>query len=114
MKRRRRLRYTDKYRMPNSVVVPYLASEAWKTRHYRRLTLALQNKSHVQAWCDKHHWTFVIKNNNQHWLFRTHEKKQIEWFPSTGKLVIGQKWDSGIHCYDYLQLIEVFEITLKP
>lgn len=109
---RRRFRNPDKYKVGRSSLVPYVESESWQERHKRRKQVALENKDKVEQWCRKHKWWLRINNDGHHWIFVTHEKKMIEWFPSSGKLAIGKKWKEGIHCHDYEQLLKVLELTL--
>lgn len=111
--RRRTKRNPDKYKAGKSSLVPYIASEAWQERHSRRKEAALEHEHTMQVWCRAHGWFMSIKNNGHHWIFKTHVKPykeiMIEWFPSSGKLVIGKQWQKGIHCHDYKQLLEVFK-----
>ena len=109
---RSRKRNPDKYQVGRSSLVPYVASESWEERHRRRKQVALENKGEVEAWCRKHHWTLRVTNGGHHWQFRTDKNKLIEWFPSSGKLAIGQNWKEGIHCHDYQQLLKVLEYAL--
>lgn len=109
---RKRTRNPDKYIIGRSSTVPYIESENWKTRHYRRMVVALGNKGKVEAWCKIQKWIMRVSNNGHHWIFRTHQGKTIEWWPSSGKLAIGKKWTEGIHCHDCEQLLEVLEMTL--
>ena len=99
----------DKYNLGRSSLVPYIASEGWQERHHRRKLIALDHKEELETWCNNHKWKLLIKNNGHHWILITKEQKMIEWWPSSGKLTIGKRWDSGIHCHDYLQLMKVLE-----
>ena len=76
------------------------------------MSIALWNKGKVEAWCKRNRWTLYISNDGHHWTFYTRERKIIEWWPSSGKLVIGKKWTEGIHCHDYEQLLEVLTAAL--
>lgn len=109
---RRRTRNPDKYVIGRSSLVPYVESESWKERHRRRMKAALAEKNEVQRWCANHRWRLHINNNGHHWVFITHQNKFIEWWPSSGKLVIGKQWNKGIHCHDYKQLLKTLEMTL--
>lgn len=110
--RRRRTRNPDKYVIGRSSLVPYIASEHWSQRHSRRKKNALDHLPEIQKWCREHQWSLRITNGGHQWTFTTHQKKLIEWWPSSGKIVIGKKWDEGIHCHDYKQLLELFGYTL--
>ena len=111
--RNKRFRNPDKYKKGRSSLVPYIESESWKERHQRRKNHALQNRNNVETWCVKHKWKLFINNEGHHWLFFTEERKQVEWWPSSGKLVIGKQYKSGIHVHDYKQLLETFELFPK-
>jgi len=110
--RRRTRRNPDVYKIGNSGLVPFIESESWKERHNRRMKVALENQPKVEAWCRTHKWKLYVKNNGHHWCFYTHENKMIQWWPSSGKLVIGKQYGEGIHCHDYKQLLKTLEITL--
>lgn len=107
-----RKRFKDKFNVGKSSTVPYIESEGWKERHERRKSVAAQRMGEVNVWCQKHKWKFRVANNGHHWIFTTHESKMIEWFPSSGKLVIGKNWRNGFHVHDVQQLIELLEETL--
>lgn len=110
---RNRSRNPDKYKKGRSSLVPYIESESWKERYQRRMKHALQNKQKVENWCGKNKWKMFINNEGHHWVFFTNERKIIEWWPSSGKLIIGKQWKQGVHCHDYIQLLEVFTIAQK-
>lgn len=103
---RKRFRNPDRYRIGKSSLVPYISNESWKERHQRRKRHALENKGKVEVWCQKHRWRMYINNEGHHWLFYTNEGKQVEWWPSSGKLVIGKQYTKAFHVHDYKQLLE--------
>ena len=107
---RKRSRNPDKYKKGRSSLVPYIESESWKTRHQRRMKHALENKDKVELWCQKHKWKMYVNNEGHHWLFFSSIGKMVEWWPSSGKLVIGKQYKKGIHCHDYKQLLEIFKL----
>lgn len=106
----RRKRYQDVHSAGKSRVVPRLKNEDWKARHVRRKETALQNKAVVEQWCKSNGFRMDIKNGNEHWLFRTPSSKSVEWFPSTGKLIIGKNWKQGIHVHDVYQLMDILKV----
>lgn len=110
--RRSRRRMPDKYKLGPSSMVPFVDSESWQERHARRKNEALKHVEEVRSWCNNHHWSFTVNNNGHHWIFITQRKKMIQWWPSSGKFVIGKFYEKGFHCHDYLQLLEALEAAL--
>ena len=108
----KRKRYLDRYDLGRSSTVPYVEGEAWNTRHARRKAAALERQKEVELWCTRHKWRMAIKNDGHHWIFYTHQSKTIEWYPSSGKFVIGKKWDRTFHCHDVDILLQALEATL--
>lgn len=109
---KRNRRYRDRYKVGPSSTVPFIENESWKDRHARRKADALSHADEVQSWCNNHHWRFRINNAGHHWQFFTHESKMIEWWPSSGKLAVGRKYDHTIHTHDVMQLLELLEAAL--
>lgn len=112
MRQRKRVSFRDRYRLGKSDTVPYISNESWNERHQRRKDAALERKAEVDTWCRKNKWTIRIANNGHHWIFKTVKLKMVEWFPSSGKLVIGKQWRKGIHIHDVDQLLLVLEICV--
>lgn len=106
-------RYKDVHSAGKSKIVPLKKNEHWKDRHNRRKEVALRKKQIVQDWCNHNKFVMDVKNDGHHWLFRTPNNKSVQWFPSTGKLIIGEQWKQGIHLHDIYQLIEVLSICKK-
>ncbi len=113
MARVSRKRFKDRYKVGKSSIVPYIQNEGWSERHSRRKQCAAENEKSINEWCHKYGWTMRISNQGHHWIFITNTHKMIEWFPSSGKLVIGKQWDKGIHCHDYRQLLKIFRIIIR-
>lgn len=108
----KRRRFKDKYKVGPSTSVPFVENESWQDRHARRKNEALTHEEEVRSWCNNHHWRFRISNAGHHWIFTTHQSKLIEWWPSSGKLAVGQRYKEGIHTHDVMQLLELLEATL--
>lgn len=106
----KRKRYSDVHYVGRSKRVPFIKEENWRSRHARRKAAALQEKDKVKIWCTENSFTMEVKNNGDHWIFLNPNRKSIQWFPSSGKLVIGEKWKQGIHVYDTVQLIEILKV----
>lgn len=75
----------------------------WHIRHARRLEVNLENRKVLENWCRSNRWTFEIKNNGHHWMFRK-TGVLVEWWPSSAKLVRDKQWTNGVHIHDYLQV----------
>lgn len=108
-----RKRFRDKFNIGRSGSVPYKPGEHWTERHSRRKAEALKRQQEVEGWCEKNGWSLRINNEGHHWIFITSQRKMIEWFPSSGKLVIGKQWKQGFHVHDVDQLFEVLKVCLE-
>lgn len=86
--------------------VPYIYGEPAKTRHDRRKEAALLHQGRVKQWCDNRGVTFTLGNDDHHWSFRK-GKERADWWPSTAKLVLNQRWNEGLHCHDAAQMLRV-------
>ena len=102
-----RKRHRDKYQAGKSKLVPYRNGEAWQQRHNRRKEEALSKRETVEGWCKRNKFTIRINNNGHHWIMMNPNNKSIQWWPSSGKLVIGNQWLQGIHVHDIYQLIDI-------
>lgn len=65
----------------------------------------MRHKSELEAWCDAHGWRMVIHNEGHHWQFRS-RSQQVDWWPSSAKLVINEKWNDQHLCGDVPSVIE--------
>jgi hypothetical protein len=102
-----RKRHRDKFNAGKSKQVPYRHGEAWHERHNRRKKVALMQRSTVEEWCGKNKFTIRINNQGHHWIILNPNNKSIQWWPSSGKLVIGSFWNQGVHVHDIYQLIDI-------
>lgn len=87
-----------------SKLVPFKHTESYQNRHKRRLTINLLHQNELEGWCRQYGIEFNIGNEGHHWQFRG-QKRRADWWPSSGKLVINARWNRGIHCHDYTQVI---------
>jgi len=102
-----RKRKRDKYYVGKSKTVPFRKNENWRERHDRRKEAALTQRETVEGWCRRNKFTIQITNNGHHWQMRNPNNKSIQWWPSSGKLVIGSFWNKGVHVHDIYQLIDI-------
>ena len=84
--------------------VPYVYGEEPGARHDRRLRAALESESRVRAWCGNAGVDLSITNEGHHWHFRR-GGAAADWWPSSAKLVLDQRWAEGIHIHDTHQLL---------
>jgi len=110
---RKRRRFGDRHKASGKPVFQPRASEGPKDRHARRLEFNLQAQDKVKVWCEDHGVALQIKNVGHHWIF-TREKAKVEWWPSSAKMVINQKWNNGIHVIDYTQALEELAKVFPP
>jgi len=83
-------------------------------RHERRKTANLSNRAVLEQFCQDHGIEFKISNEGHHWRF-SRGKIEVEWWPSSAKLVVNKRWHQGIHVHDWeqarMQLCVAFGIT---
>ena len=109
----KRNRYGDTSSLGKSNLIPYRKNEDPKSRHYRRLKVNLNWRNDLIQWARANSFRVEVKNEGHHWILVKPEIR-VEWWPSSAKLVINQKWDKGIHCHDYKQLIDLLQKNNIP
>lgn len=110
---RRRHRFGDRSKSDAKPVFQPKGYEDHKARHARRLEFNLQAQDKVKEWCKENNVTLQIKNNGHHWIF-VREKGLVEWWPSSAKMVVGKKWNHGIHVVDYTQALHELAKVFPP
>lgn len=103
----------DMKRAGRSKLVPYREDEHASDRHARRLTVNLSYEADVRAWCEARGLALKIGNEGHHWTFKRPTDGWVaEWWPSSAKLVIGRRYDNGIHVHDWTQATRIMERKL--
>lgn len=97
--------YKDTRSLGNSDIAPFKPGESPQKRHGRRKQTNLKFRDELAGWCKDNGWTFQVKNNGHHWIF-SKGKTLFECWPSSAKLVRNKDWRRGLHCHDWLKLIE--------
>lgn len=87
-----------------SKLVPFVPGEDPALRHQRRLKANLSRQDEVKAWCREAGVRLRIGNDGHHWLFQR-EGQIAEWWPSSAKLVLQQRYERGIHVHDHQQAL---------
>lgn len=103
---RSRNRRPDRRSAGRSKLIPFVPGEEDRIRHYRRLTVNLDNREVVEAWCAEWSVALAVKNEGHHWIF-THGESIAEWWPSSAKLVFNKRWNHGIHVHGFRQAAEI-------
>ena len=98
-------KFQDIRSLGKSNIAPYIKDETWRARHDRRKNINMSFSKNLSDWCNQNNWKFEIKNNGHHWIFKKNNIL-VEWWPSSAKLVKNKKWGEGLHCHDYLKIIE--------
>ncbi len=106
MSRRRSI--PDRASAGRSRIIPYRSGEDFSIRHARRLSANLEREVEVRQWCQQRGLMLRITNEGHHWQI-TDGGFLAEWWPSSAKLVIGKRWQDGIHCHDYKQALKLIE-----
>jgi hypothetical protein len=99
-----RKKFRDIRSLGRSSLAPFIEGEPFKARHERRKKTNLSYADELSNWCNDNGWRFEIKNDAHHWIFRK-GNTLVEWWPSSAKLVKNKAWSKGIHCHDYLKVI---------
>lgn len=106
---RKSKRHRDVCSAGSSPVTKHLVNEEFDVRHRERLRLAHSCREEVRASIES--LGLVFKQNDQHWrvYFPDVQGRSplIEWWPSTAKCVVFQRWGSGIHVHDARQFVEI-------
>jgi len=108
-----RRRIPDKHNAGRSTIVHWKPGEDGGERHDRRLRENLHWRGKVEDLCNAWGISFEVKNSGHHWIFK-HGKRVAEWWPSSAKLVLDKKWDSGIHTHDWSQVLDILMREFKP
>lgn len=98
------MKFKDGRSLGKSAIAPFIPDEDPRDRHKRRKDTNLFFAHDLSNWCNENGWKFEIKNDAHHWIFRKN-KTLVEWWPSSAKLVKDKQWKKGIHCHDYLKVI---------
>jgi hypothetical protein len=100
---RRRRRYEDTENLPDRSK-PSRIEPNWRKRHKKRKRSAnRQNASAGLAFAFLGGW-LNITNEGHHWKIVFPGKQSIQWWPSSAKLVVNEKWEEGIHCHRWQEL----------
>ena len=94
-------RRSDNYlpRAERSNKVPFKEDETWQERHDRRKDAALSEEDEMKVWADEHFVDLEIKNHGHHWVF-TRDKGVVEWWPSSGRLVLNRNYRKPSKAHD--------------
>lgn len=69
----------------------------------------------MRTWARLRGLELRVTDGGQHWQFRGRHngnKFMADWWPSSAKLIVNQKWDNGIHAHDYQQVIDLLEAAV--
>ena len=105
-------KYNDTLSAGSSHLVPFIRNERPRKRHRRRLRINLKYEDEVAVWARLRGLKLRVTDGGQHWQFRgmyNGYRFSADWWPSSAKLVVNQRWDRGIHVHDYRQVQTVLE-----
>jgi len=106
-------RYDDVTRAGRSRLVPYREGERAQDRHHRRAQRARRAHSNMADWCAALGVRLTVHNRGHHWRFVLPDGRGIDWWPSSAKLVIQQRWRDGVHVHDYHQVKQIIAGLVK-
>jgi hypothetical protein len=98
----------DVINLGRSELVPYKFGEGFRKRHQRRMVANFSRLPVLQKFCNTFGITFIMQDSDRRWTF-IKGCKQVDWWPSTAKLVINSDWHSGLHCQDHWQCQSVLK-----
>lgn len=101
-------KYADVRTAGRSATVPFVEGQEASLRHDRRLCAAMERLAEARARCEAWGVELNVTNGGHHWQFRTRQtyQRQLDWWPSSAKLVIDQQWKRGIHAHDLDQVLK--------
>lgn len=100
-------RHADASSMGRSRRAPFVVGETPAERHARRLRVALSCRDALERWLAERGLVLRISHHDLHWRILSDGKPAVQWWPSTAKAVIGERWEKGVHCHDVDQLREL-------
>ena len=108
-KRRRSKRYPDVEMVGDSQLLTDADGKEGRAFCKLRLDKNLEDLPELQKWASNRGFTVSVdKKRQQHWIVRG-PNFTAEWWPSTAKLVLHQKYTKGIETHDWLQLCVVLD-----
>lgn len=87
-------------------------SQHQKAEHQRRYQQASTSVQSADEWCADHAIVLTIRNDGQHWSFMRGDQL-VEWWPSSGKVVVNKLWNSARHADNWKRLIPILEKSLR-
>lgn len=106
-------KHGDQRSVGRSKLVPFVPGEDAGSRHQRRLVLNLKAKGELEAWCRERGVQFKVGNDGHHWRFKRGELV-AEWWPSSAKLVLQQRYEQGVHVHDHEQARKLLARHFSP
>ena len=106
-------KHGDSRSVGRSKLVPFVPGEDASSRHNRRLALNLEAKGKLEAWCRELGVQFKVGNDGHHWRFKRGELV-AEWWPSSAKLVLQQRYEDGVHVHDHEQARKLLARHFPP
>ncbi len=97
-------KYADVGSAGRSTTVPFVPGEGSGVRHDRRLTAAMDREAEARGLCEPRGVSLVVRNGGHHWQFRKGQR-QVDWWPSSAKLIFNQRWKRGTHAHDLDQVL---------
>lgn len=90
------------YNRTHSNLISYVEGEPPMQRHARRLEFNLKAQEWVREQTEKMGLALRVTNEGHHWQFRgIGYDFKADWWPSSAKLVLNSRFNSGIHVHDY-------------
>ena len=92
--------------MGRSQLIPRRRHEFAMERHTRRKKVNFNMRERVDEFIKQHGLKLAITNENHHWqITQPDQDWQVDWWPSSAKLVVDKRWKYGVHCHDVEQFI---------
>lgn len=88
--------------------MPYDPHEETEKRHARRAQAAHNHLPILKQYCEVQGWRIRVLNDGN-LIEIMAGPHRYEWWPGTAKVIVNKKYERGIHCHDYQQLIRIIE-----
>lgn len=105
-------KYMDITSAGRSALVPFVPGETYRQRHGRRLREAHAHLPDLNRIASDSGWKIRVLNQGS--LFEVMAgPHRYEWWPATAKVVVNKKYERGIHCHDFQQLVTIIERKVR-
>ena len=86
---------------------PYVHGEPADARHARRLRLALEDEPRFRQQIAALQPSIIMHNHGGHWHVTVCADVVVQWWPETGRVIVGTDWNKPRKAHDVDQLAKI-------